>query len=199
MEIGKKVIMAPVGREDLPRLFQIRQFKPIVGFMDDELDFNGQGKAMGADPYLLYENHTVQQMLVGQWYFSVWNKKPKELIGAIYTTQVWKDRTIVPTVILDRAYWGKGYADDVCMTMLRWAFQDTLRNGMQGYEMITTYCHKKNKAANALAQRMGFTLMGVHPRPDQEKEQNIYGLRKSEWLAIKNKPPEKKRKGRDGR
>ncbi|KKM25786.1 hypothetical protein LCGC14_1591450 [marine sediment metagenome] len=197
--VGEKIIVVPTGMEDLPRLFEMRSLPSIIGYMDDELDFAGRAETMGTDPFLLYQQHTVQQMLNGHWYFSLWLKSPVTLVGTFYSTQIFSDGTIVPTILIDRKYWGKGIAEDAGNVMFKWAFQDKLRHGLDGYKMVLTYINNRNTRAKAYAKSMGLKEYGIHPRPEEDRVQVMYAISKPEWLALRqsqNDKPAKKKRGR---
>ena len=199
MLVGEKIVLAPVGPEDLRELWEFRSFPSIVGFMDDELDFHGQAETMGVDPFILYQQHVYNEINRGMWYFSIWNKNPVKLIGTMYTTMIYRDLTVIPTLLISREFWGKGIAEDAFDVMAKWTFQDTLRNGNPGYQMALTYVNKNNKAALAFVERVGMKKYGIHPRANEENNQIQYAIRKSEWLALKqdkNEKPAKKKRGR---
>jgi len=199
MLVGEKVVLAPTGPEDLRELWEMRNLPNIVGFMDDELDFHGQAQAIGVDPFVLYQQHVMNEINRGMWYFSIWNKHPVKLVGTMYSTMVYRDGTVVPTILLAREFWGKGYAEDVADVMFKWAFRDQFRNGLEGYKMVMTYIHKGNRASIAYVERVGMTKEGIHPKADEENNQVIYQLRKHDWLALKqdkNEKPAKKKRGR---
>ncbi len=94
---------------------------------------------------------------------------------------------------------GKGIAEDAGNVMFKWAFQDKLRHGLDGYKMVLTYINNRNTRAKAYAKSMGLKEYGIHPRPEEDKVQVMYAISKSEWLALKqekNEKPAKKKRGR---
>jgi len=83
-------------------------------------------------------------------------------------------------IVLSRAVWGKGIGDDAIALAIRHAFETDL-----DLTRVSVYMLERNRAAQALARRIGFQVEGLFP--DMVLQQGIprgvlhFGLTRREW------------------
>lgn len=97
--------------------------------------------------------------------------------------------TRVPAMgyLIQRAYWGRGYATQAVQAVLDYGFHEL------GLDRVELWIHEHNLASQRVAQKLGFRLKGrIHQRFSWEDNHHImivYGLRALEWPRVNPTPP----------
>ncbi len=97
------------------------------------------------------------------------NKKEQKMIGNVYLGRHDFD-TLELGFVLNRKYWGRGYAEESCRALIKQAFE-------HGVHRIYAECDPQNKASWDLLERLGF-------RREAHLRQNIYFWKDEKGMPI---------------
>ena len=109
-----------------------------------------------------------------------------EVIGDVAINLTWDSRCSEIGYSLAKEHWGKGYAVEAGEAMVEYLFETV------GVTRISGMLHPDNPASAMVLERLGFLFEG-HTRlsywvGDDNSDDWIYGLTRSDWEAWRNRP-----------
>ncbi len=171
-------------RLETPRLLlrppQAEDFAPLAAFLGDPIAAEHLGGAMPAP--LAWRSLAA---LVGSWalqgfaMFSVIERASGTWVGRVGPWQpyAWPGTEVGWGIA--REHWGKGYAPEAAGAAIDWAFAQL------GWSEVIHTIAPDNANSKAVARKLGsgFLRMGRLPEPHHEREIEIWGQSRAQWLA----------------
>lgn len=121
---------------------------------------------------------------LGIW--AIEDKKTGQMIGSIRLENIQQQaRQAEVGYFLHRAFWRQGFGTEVLESLLFLAFRQL------GLQQLTIKTHLENKASQALAQKLGFCLIGQYKGSDRHSRQmrffKDFALTKQDYHAMMTK------------